>query len=206
MDKDTQLALAAGLRAGDRQAWSQLYDAYAQRVWTAIARLMGFDCAAVADVVQETFLAAARSAKGFDPARGSLWAWLWGIARRQMALHYRKHGPTSKPAHTQSWSTLLETSHDWIDGKSDPPEDILQTRELAALVRLALRELPGKYQTLLVAKHVDGRPVQAMAAELNCSPSAVSSKLARARKAFRKAFRQAHTTMRSMPDTTEVSS
>lgn len=82
MHKDRGREIAEGLQIGDRQAWLKLYEAYAESIWNNVARLMGFDSPAVADVVQETFLVAARSAKNFDHNRGSLWAWLWGIARR----------------------------------------------------------------------------------------------------------------------------
>ena len=188
MDKDIELEIASGLRAGNRQAWLQLYDAYAERLWTDVGRLMGFDCEEAADVVQETFLAAARSAKGFDASRGSLWAWLWGIARRQIALYYRKQAPKVPLAQARSWWVTLDGPKNSIHAKSDPPQDILETREMAALVRLALSELPGEYQTLLLAKHVDGQPIHTMARDMNCSHSAVASKLARAKKAFRRVF------------------
>src|SRR5512147_2073758 len=95
MDETTQHEIAAGLKAGAPEAWLRLHEAYARRVWRDVARLTGADSARVADMVQETFLAAAQSAGGFDPRRGTLWAWLWGIARRQVALYYRKAGSSS---------------------------------------------------------------------------------------------------------------
>src|SRR6185437_12447852 len=85
MDEQQERDIARGLRAGEADAWRALYDAHAERVWRAVARLMGAQAVDVADVVQETFLAAARSADSYDAARGSLWWWLWGIARRQVA-------------------------------------------------------------------------------------------------------------------------
>jgi len=71
--------IAHGLRDGQRDAWRAMYDAYARQVWCVVARQMGSDAADVADVVQETFLAAARSVRQYDPARGSLWMWLYGF-------------------------------------------------------------------------------------------------------------------------------
>src|SRR5437016_1418205 len=90
LDEQQERLLAQGLRAGKIEAWQALYDAYAERVWRAAARLLGPDCTDVADVVQETMMAAARSAAAFDPKRGSLWVWLSGIARNHVALHFRK--------------------------------------------------------------------------------------------------------------------
>jgi RNA polymerase sigma-70 factor (ECF subfamily) len=59
---------------------------------------------------------------------------------------------------------------------------------LAELVRYTLEELPAEYQVLLMAKYMDGAAVQQIADQVNGSCTAVRSKLARARKAFRRAF------------------
>jgi len=163
---------------------------------------MGSDSAAVSDVVQETFLAAARSARNFDPNRGSLWVWLWAIANRQVALYYRKQKRDTVLVQSRRWWTLLDGEKlDWIDAKRDAPPDILQSRELATLVRYALSELSPEYQTLLLAKYVDSQPADRIAEQMSCSPVAIRSKLARARKAFQKAFRKI---IRSAPGAQEV--
>ena len=204
MDKETEREIAEGLQEGDRHAWLQLYETYAERVWQNVARLMGYDCPAVADVVQETFLAAARSAKNFDPGRGSLWMWLCGIARRQIALYYRKQNPKIVLAKARSWWDSLDGQRsDWINAREDTPPEVLEARELAGLVRFALIKLPDEYQALLLAKYVDGQPMERIADDRDCSPVAVTSKLARARKAFRVAFSKL---IQSTPDSKEVSS
>ncbi len=203
LDKNTEREIAKGLQEGNRQAWLRLYEAYAKPVWKNIARLMGNNSAAVADVVQETFLAAARSARNFDPDRGSLWAWLWTIANRQVALYYRKRKSNPVLTQAQNWWTALDGEKlGWIDAKTDAPPDILQSRQLATLVRYTLSELPPEYQTLLLAKYVDSQPADRIAEQMSCSPVAVRSKLARARKAFRKAFKKI---IRSAPGAQEGS-
>ena len=203
MDKNTERKIVQGLQQGNRQAWLQLYEAYAEPVWRNISRLLGGDPATVGDIVQETFLAAARSARNFRPDRGTLWVWLWTIARRQVALYYRKRKQEIVLSRARQWWTSLDgEKFDWIDAKADMPPDILESQELAVLVRLALRELPGDYQTLLLAKYVDNQPTERIAGKMDCSETAVRSKLARARKAFRKAFNR---TSRSTPNKHEVS-
>jgi len=189
MDKSTEQEIVQGLQHGDRRAWLQLYETYAEPIWRNISRLTGGDSAAVGDLVQETFLAAARSARNFKPNRGTLWIWLWTIARRQVALYYRKQKPEIVPSRALQWWTSLDgEKFDWIDTKADMPPDVLESQELSVLVRLALSELPGDYQTLLLAKYVDDQPANRIAEHMNYSETAVRSKLARARKAFRKAF------------------
>src|SRR5437868_1868834 len=90
LDEQQERLLAQGLRDGKTDAWQTLYDAYAERVWRGVARLLGPCAADVADVVQEAMMSAVRCAASFDPERGPLWPWLWGIARNQVALHFRK--------------------------------------------------------------------------------------------------------------------
>jgi RNA polymerase sigma-70 factor (ECF subfamily) len=103
----------------------------------------------------------------------------------------------------QNWWTSLDgEASDWIDAKADMPPDVLQSKELATLVRRALSELPAEYQSLLLAKYVDSHPAGIIAEQMACSEVAVRSRLARARKAFRKAFKK---TIRSAPEAREVS-
>jgi RNA polymerase sigma-70 factor, ECF subfamily len=183
--------IARGLRDGRTDAWRALYDAYARRIWQNVARQMSRDAADVADVVQETFLAAARSAMQYDPARGSLWMWLCGIARRHVALHYRGRQRRDRLHQTAEASAALGgRTIRWLESTSPAPAESLAQCELADLVRAVLNDLPVDYEMLLVAKYFDAVSVEELAGQEDCSAEAVRSKLARARRAFRKAFRR----------------
>jgi RNA polymerase sigma-70 factor (ECF subfamily) len=189
MDEHQERELARGLRAGKADAWRALYEAYAEQVWRAVARLMGPQSAEVADVVQETFLAAARSAGTYDPGRGPLWLWLWGIARRHVALHYRKRERHDRLKNAGAWlaagnGQVLR----WLEGREDGPPELLEAAELVTLVRATLAGLPADYEDLLTAKYLDGASVEQIAGREHSTSTAVRSKLARARQAFRQAF------------------
>ena len=182
MDQTQERLIAQGLRDGQPDAWRAFYDAFAERVWRSVARLLGASSADVADVVQETFLAAAASARGYDPAKGSLWFWLWGIARRHLALHFRKR---EQLARLQLARARLVA----INGQlQSSPHEALEAGELADLVRATLAELPVEYEEVLTAKYLDGVSVEQLAGRDSCSETAVRSRLARARSAFRDAF------------------
>lgn len=188
MDEHLAREVARGLRAGRPDAWRALYDAFAERVWRGVARLLGPSSTEVADVVQETMIAAAKSARNYDPESGSLWNWVWGIARHQVALHFRKQKRNDPFRHTEDfWAASAGRLARWLDG-AEPPADLLETAELAGLVRLALAELPDEYESVLSAKYLDGASVEQIAARDRSTETAVRSKLARAREAFRKAF------------------
>ncbi len=150
---------------------------------------MGPNAADVADVVQETFIAAARSARQYDASRGSLWVWLFGIARNLVALHYRKlkqHDQLSERSgcNAQSHRQILH----WLASQEQSPTDTLDSAELAAMVRSVLSELPIEYETVLTAKYLDCDSVEQIAGAERCSVTAVRSRLARARQAFRHIF------------------
>jgi RNA polymerase sigma-70 factor, ECF subfamily len=182
---DEPSAVIRGLRDGSRDAWAALYDRHCEGVWRYVARLLGPNAAAVADVVQETFLAAARTARGFDPERGSLGGWLTGIAHHRVTLHWRQES-RGKRLRQLAESGAAEI-RGWLDGQ-ESPSDEWKGRESADLVRGVLAEMSVDYAALLAAKYLDEQTLEEIARENNCSIDATKSKLARARREFRTKF------------------
>ena len=86
MDDDN---LVARVAAGDDTALRELFGRHAP--WLAVRLRAVLPAADVEDVLQETFLAAWRGARGYRP-QGACGGWLWGIARRQAALLLRRRG------------------------------------------------------------------------------------------------------------------
>ena len=187
MQTSKQKHIVQGLQAGDKEAWLTLYDAYSRRVWENVARLVS-DPAAVPDIVQETFLEAARSAHTYDAERGSLWIWLWTLARRQMALYFRKQGRSVGIERLRKWWSSLDGHKQQMVEHLEAPVNLLASRELSELVRHCLTRLDAEHQAVLLAKYLDEKSADSIAGQLGCSVVAVRSKLARARKAFRREF------------------
>ena len=77
---------------------------------------------------------------------------------------------------------------DGRDGEAALPDEPAAGAEVASMVRATLTELPSDYELLLTAKYFDGATVEEIAGARACSATAVRSKLARAHRAFRKAF------------------
>jgi RNA polymerase sigma-70 factor (ECF subfamily) len=191
MDSQQEQELAHGLGAGNPDAWRSIYDAYAQPVWNLVGRLMGGASADVADVVQETFLAAARSVRSFDPARGSLWIWLCGIARRHVALHYRKQNQQRRVVEARNRLGIQPGNgmvNEGGENRRGDAGDALETAELALLVRAALTELSDEHGAILTARYLDDCSVEQLADAERCTSTAIRSRLARARQAFRERF------------------
>jgi RNA polymerase sigma-70 factor, ECF subfamily len=75
-----------------------------------------------------------------------------------------------------------------VPGREVEPAELLAAKELAMSVRRVLSLLPLEYETLLVGKYLDELSLEDLAAAEESSASAIGSKLARARQAFRNEF------------------
>ena len=187
-DEHREREIALGLQAGKPEAWHALYDEFAEPLWQTVARHLGPHQTEVADIVQETMMAAARSARQFDLSRGSLWMWLSGIARNNIALHFRKNKRRDRLKPGNDGTAIAAQLLPWLENQQADPCAALESAELAGLVRAALTELPHDYETLLVAKYIEEITVEQLAAAENSTPMAIRSKLTRARQAFRETF------------------
>lgn len=188
LDETDQRSVITGLRLGNRQAWEMLYDGYSVDVWRYVARFVGPEQSDIADVVQETFIAAARASKLFDPEKGSLWCWLTGIAHHHVSRYWKQVKKNARleelsEAHSGSLSRWL----DGFDGTSvaECRSDWLERAELAELVRGVMAKLPSDYAALLAAKYIEDMTLDELARHWGLSVEAIKSKLARARREFR---------------------
>ncbi|MGF1598093.1 MAG: RNA polymerase sigma factor [Acidimicrobiales bacterium] len=80
------VALEDRLRAGDRSALRDLFEEFGPMVMGLCRRMVGNEAE---DLAQQVFLDAWRSRHRFDPERGTIGAWLTGIARFKAIDHYR---------------------------------------------------------------------------------------------------------------------
>lgn len=68
--------------------FAELFDEHAGALHRYLARRVGVDVAD--DLVSETFLTAMRSEGGYDPNRGSVVGWLYGIATNLLRGHAKR--------------------------------------------------------------------------------------------------------------------
>jgi RNA polymerase sigma-70 factor, ECF subfamily len=153
--------LVRAVASGSEDALVQLYDRYAGAVY-ATARRLTTDRGLAEDVVQETFLALWNRAEQYDPAMGSLPAWLLTIARNRTIDRLRAIGrrpptvPVSDMALTDEGDTAtlerLMTGGTAV-GAGMPvmsPASILEETELRTSLATALAGLPDVERTVLV--------------------------------------------------------
>jgi RNA polymerase sigma-70 factor, ECF subfamily len=174
---DGESNLIATLKRRERSAWSGAVDRHLHEVYGFVFHLVGGDRAAAEDLNQETWLEAIDGIDRCDAGRGSFRNWLFGIARRRVALHYRRRALVGNPT---SLSDPFEAATDLGDAFL-LPDDVIEQVERESLVRAAILVLPDDRRKALVWKYVEGLSVEAIAARMERTAKAVESLLSRAR-------------------------
>jgi RNA polymerase sigma-70 factor (ECF subfamily) len=178
MDDDELIARVA---AGDDTALRELFGRHAS--WLAVRLRTVMPAADVEDVLQETFLAAWRGARGYQP-QGACGGWLWGIARRQAALLLRRRGTAD-----QAVAALPE---DLAAGRDVPdPAETAQLRADLAVAVATLGPAGSPDREVWRLMYEQDRPVAEVAELLGVPPGTVKSRAHRARRLLRAALRVA---------------
>jgi len=176
MDDDD---LVARVAAGDDTALRELFGRHAPRLAARLRAVL--PAADVEDVLQETFLAAWRGARGYRP-QGACGGWLWGIARRQAALLLRRRGSADQPA----W-TMLPDDLAAGPGAPGPAETALARVGLEEAVA-ALGPAGSPEREVWRLMYEQDRPVAEVAELLGVPPGTVKSRAHRARRLLRAAL------------------
>ncbi|MFC8125042.1 RNA polymerase sigma factor [Streptomyces sp. NPDC057302] len=168
----------ARIRAGEREAFGELYEAYARTVYNHALRLTG-DWSTAEEVMSETFLAAWRTRDRLEPDGGSLKPWLLGIATHK----------------AQNANRSLRRRLSFLSRQPDPPQvaDFAEesagrmddARRLAA-VHGALRRLRRQEREVLVLCVWSGLDYAQAAEALGVPVGTVRSRLSRARGRLRR--------------------
>lgn len=156
--------------AGSAEAFTILYRRRQGQVYRFALHMSGSGAIAE-EVTQETFLALLREGRGFDAGRGSLAAYLAGIARN-LVLRAQAKGRFEEP-------------DDALDGRmagwSDALGDLLR-RESIEAVRSAVLQLPAQYREAVVLCDLEEMSYEEAAAALGCPVGTVRSRLNRGRR------------------------
>jgi RNA polymerase sigma-70 factor (ECF subfamily) len=145
-------ALVRRIAAGDRRALDAAYRAHAPAVHRYLLAI-GASPAAAADALHEAFVVLAARPAGFDPERGRLPAWLAGVARHALLMHWREQ---------QRELAMGDDEPDVAAGDAADaavsPETLLVTRQSSAAIWAAIRRLPLAQREALVLVDIQERP------------------------------------------------
>ena len=164
--------LVARLAEGEAAALDELYRREAGPVYR-YALALGGNAAWAADATQEAFVALASRPHGFDAARGTLGAYLAGVARHALAAQWR----------AQRQETPLEEGDDddALEAAALSPEQLLVQVQDGAQVWSALRRLPPPFREALVLVDLQERPYAEAAQIAGVEINTLRTRLHRAR-------------------------
>ena len=156
-------------RHGDEAAFAQLFGRYQRAIFRYAAHMCGD--AAADDIVQETFLVVLRRGGKFDTIRGTLSAFLFGIARnvilKQLGDRYQLPGD-------------VEDAVEEASQHANALESITE-RERIEAVRTAVDSLPPLYREVVALCDLEDVDYESAASALGCPIGTVRSRLHRAR-------------------------
>ncbi len=160
--------------SGDVSAFETLFREVGPRLRSFLRIYSGAQVEAE-DIVQETFLQMWKRPNGFDPARGTLKQYLYGIARKRVAQKWRE----SPPAQTSRETPAMHAAH---------RDEACANRaggDLTAAMRDGLMRLDVEERGLLWLREVEGYSYGELVEILGVPIGTVKSRLFKARENLR---------------------
>jgi len=167
-----EVALIKQLRDGDSIAIEKLYNAYADRLYSFVFNRVGKDQKAAEDIVQETFLAALKSAGRFG-GRSKIFTWLCSIACHKISDFYRRY---------KQVESIHSVDVEQIQSDSTQEPGIAGSKETSLVVEQALSSLALDYQYVLTLKYIEDMSVKEISQIMGRSVKSVEGLLSRARR------------------------
>ena len=174
-DPTAENALFARMLEGDEDAFAALYRRHRDGVHR-FALLYCGNAAAAADVTQDTFVHLITQARRYDAARGSVGAWLCGVARNLARRHAGLREDATDPADLADDTDPPEMQVD-----RDTPLDRVLRNESAEEVRRAVAALAPHYRDVLILCELSELSYAETAQVCGIDIGTVRSRLSRAR-------------------------
>ena len=168
---DNELLLA--IQAGDEQAFATLYRRRHPGIFRYALQMSGSQALAE-DITQDVFLVLIRESHNFDPARGSLSAFMFGVARNQLLRRLQRerfYAPLDSDDGNENQA---------LPSTSDPLHQLARTETIDS-VRNAILSLPERYREVVVLCDLEEMSYAETAQVLGCAIGTVRSRLHRAR-------------------------
>ena len=165
------------MQGGDEDAFATLYRRRQGAIYRFVLEMSG-SASLAEDVTQEVFMALIRDSRGYDPSRGSLGAYLLGMARHH-ALRLIKRDRTYVSI-SQTWDGSRDRE-DLAPLSPENPHSEMSRRESIHLVQQAILSLPEHYREAVVVCDLNEMSYEDAASVLGCSVGTVRSRLHRGR-------------------------
>jgi RNA polymerase sigma factor (sigma-70 family) len=179
--------ILSGLLIADEQAWTEFYDHYKERLDSFFEEKGVYLENDRADLFQETMRAVFRSLPNYNPERGSLRRWVYGVATNVMRSAQREFSTlysveeNDEVALTRAAFVAPDTLSDDIEQANDP--DLV-------MVKRGLASLSDRDQEILIMRVTREATWAELAQELREGESAVKMRYKRALDKLKDALHQ----------------
>jgi RNA polymerase sigma-70 factor (ECF subfamily) len=163
--------------AGDESAFVTLYRRRQGGIYRFALQMCGSETIAE-DVTQEVFMVLMSDARNYDPAKGTLTAYLYGIARNQVLRALSRD--RSFVSIGENYEEEGKTKHEQLVAHDDPLGDLTRNEAIES-VRLAVTALPAHYREVVVLCDLHEMSYAEAAQILDCAVGTIRSRLHRAR-------------------------
>jgi len=173
-ERDDVLLRRAG--KGDEEAFTLLYRRHQAALYRFALRMSG-NAWTAEEIVQDVFMTLMRDPKKFDPERGTLGAFLYGITRNRVLKHLeRSPREISLDERKEDGASLEATLQDFVT-----PATVAEKRELIELVWAAVLGLPAEFRETVVLCELEELSYEEAAAMIGCPIGTIRSRLYRGR-------------------------
>jgi RNA polymerase sigma-70 factor (ECF subfamily) len=166
------------VRAGEIRQLGELFERYHRRLYGFFVRLTN-QRSASEDLVQIVFYRILKYRHTYRD-EGKFSAWIYHLARKVAADHFRKHAATPAPVDPADL-------HEQPD-PAPPPSEQAATAEDVTLLRTALARLPLEHREVLVLSRLQHLEHKEIARLFDCSVGAVKVRAHRALKELRDVY------------------
>jgi RNA polymerase sigma-70 factor, ECF subfamily len=173
--KPTDDELLGGMLSGDEEALATLYRRRHAGLYRFAMQMSGSP-ALSEDVTQEVFMILMRDSMSYDPTRGSLSAFLFGVARNLMRQRQGREQFYVSMEDDSGEGTIA----DGFRADGSPLEDLSRWETIES-VRRAVLSLPPRYREVVVLCELQELSYVEAASVLDCAIGTVRSRLHRAR-------------------------
>jgi RNA polymerase sigma-70 factor (ECF subfamily) len=182
--------LVARLKTGDEEAFEELVRTLGGRM-LAVARRFVDDDEGARDVVQDAFLSAFRGIQHFD-GQAQLSTWLHRIVVNAALMRIRSRQRRPEQSIEPLLPAFQEDGHhaEPVVSWRESAERILERRQMQALVRAAIADLPDSYRIVLMMRDIDDLSTREAADALGITENAAKLRLHRARQALATLIKQ----------------
>jgi RNA polymerase sigma-70 factor, ECF subfamily len=185
--KPPDSALVALAASGDEHALGDLYDRFGGMAYSLACAIVG-EHADAEEVVADAFAQMWRSASGFDPARGSVAAWVATITRTRALDLVRSRKRRARVLEeaavvTDEGETLV------LAPTLEAADRGAERSETSAIVRRSLDDLPAAQRQVIELAYFGGFSQSEIAAQLSEPLGTVKTRMRTAMEKLRQALR-----------------